>query len=144
VSRRKVVALSSAAVILLLVVAVVATFYTVTGTNFGREWTRRQIVAMTKRAHGRVYIGRISGGFLTGVRIDSLEIRDEQNVVFLATGPVTAHYDPRDLLDRRILLSGVDVERPYVHLIRHADGRWNWRRPVHRGDDGDGWQVVDR
>src|ERR1700716_798870 len=63
-----------------------------------------------------------------GVMIDSLEIRDDEDSVFVASGPIRVSYDPRDLFDRRILLSNLQVQRPVVHLRQHAHGDWNWRR----------------
>ena len=53
---------------------------------------------------GKVYIGHMSGGLVGGVRIDSVEIRDDEDSVFFASGPITVSYDPRDLFDRRISL----------------------------------------
>src|SRR5204862_162615 len=76
----------------------------------------------------KVYIGRMSGGFFNGVTIDSVEIRDDEDSVFFASGPITVAYDPRDLFDRRILLSFLQAEHPYVHLRQHENGDWNWRR----------------
>ena len=77
---------------------------------------------------GKVYIGRMSGGFFNGVTIDSLEIRDDEDSVFVASGPIRVSYDPRDLFDRRILLSNLQVQHPVVHLRQHENGDWNWRR----------------
>ena len=83
---------------------------------------------LASRVQGSLHVGRIHGSLLTGVRIDSLEIRGPDDSLFVATGPVTVEYDPRDLLDRRLLLRHVRVERPVVHLRRYDDGTWNFRR----------------
>src|SRR5712691_2907709 len=72
--------------------------------------------------------GQTSGGFFTGVTIDSVEIKDDEDSVFFASGPITVEYDPRDLFDRRILLSHLEADHPVVHLRQHANGDWNWRR----------------
>jgi translocation and assembly module TamB len=48
--------------------------------------------------------------------------------VFFASGPIRLSYDARDLFDRRILLSSLDAQHPFVHLRQHENGDWNWRR----------------
>ena len=62
-----------------------------------------------------------------GVTIDSVDIRDDEDSLFVSTGPVKVHYDMRDLFDQRILLSHLDVQHPTVHLRQHENGHWNWR-----------------
>jgi len=41
---------------------------------------------------------------LTGITIDSLELREPNDSLFLATGPVRVTYDPRDIMDGVIYL----------------------------------------
>ena len=135
-TRRRIVAVASAVSLLAIGLLAALVFVSVTQTSFGRERVRRLLMGYASKAHGKVYIGRLGGGLLTGVTIDSLEIRDEQDSVFLATGKVTISYDPRDFLDRRVLLSYVQVERPFVHLKRHPDQTWNWRRIFPPGPKG--------
>jgi translocation and assembly module TamB len=128
-ARRRYVAIASAA--MLLGVGLIAGLIVVslTRTSYGQERVRSYIeTRLASRVQGTMYIGRISGGFLTGVTIDSLEIRGRDDSLFIATGPVTVEYDPRDIFDRRILLQRLVVERPVVNLTQYANGEWNWRR----------------
>src|SRR5947209_5013905 len=128
-SRRLKVAIASAAVLLALGLILVASVVTITHTSFGEERVRSLALSMLKgKTHGRVYLGHVGGGFFNGATIDSLEIRDDEDSLFIATGPIRVKYDPRDLFDRRILLSYVKVERPRVILREHENGDWNWRR----------------
>jgi translocation and assembly module TamB len=46
----------------------------------------------------------------------------------VATGRITVAWDPRDLIDRRILLGRVQVENPFVRLQKYENGEWNYRR----------------
>ncbi|HJR64499.1 MAG TPA: translocation/assembly module TamB domain-containing protein [Gemmatimonadaceae bacterium] len=138
-SRRRLVAIASASVMLGIVLLVVGVLVSVTQTEFGRERVRRFLVsriAASMNGRGTMYIGRLSGGFLTGVTIDSFAIRDAEDSVFVSTGPVHVRYDIRDVLDRRLLLSHLQVDRPVVNLRRHADGTWNYRRIFPKGDKG--------
>ena len=127
--RRRVVVLASAAVLLALGALVALMLAGVTQTSYGRGVIRDLVEEqLAGRVQGSLHVGRIHGSLLTGVRIDSLEIRGPDDSLFVASGPITVQYDPRDLLDRRLLLRHVRVERPVVHLRRYEDGKWNFRR----------------
>jgi translocation and assembly module TamB len=129
VKRRRIVALVSASVLVFIAVLVLATGYVVTRTRYGQEQIRRIIQqSVASKIHGKLYVGAISGGFLSGITIDSIAIRDEQDSLFLSTGRVEATYDPRDLIDKRVLLHTLDVQHPIVHLRQYENGDWNHQR----------------
>src|SRR3954468_4286196 len=116
-TRRLRIVIASAIVLVALLVIVVLSFVGVTHTGFGQERVRRMVGTMLEgRVKGKVYVGHMSGGFFNGVTIDSVEIRDDQDSVFFASGPIRVEYDPRDLFDRRILLSYAEASHPVVHL----------------------------
>src|SRR5947209_1199657 len=128
-TRRLKIALGSAIILLGLLAIVFLSFLGVTHTSVGQERLRRMVSTMLEgRVKGKVYIGHMSGGLVGGVTIDSVEIRDDEDSVFFASGPITVAYDPRDLFDRRILLSHLEADHPVVHLRQHENGDWNWRR----------------
>src|SRR5437667_6551025 len=128
-TRRLRIAIGSAIILVGLIVIVILSFVSVTHTSIGQERLRRMVSTLLEgRVKGKVYLGRISGGLLSGVTIDSVEIRDDEDSVFFAAGPITVSYDPRDLFDRRILLSHLEVEHPFVHIRQHENGDWNFRR----------------
>src|SRR5881397_1535799 len=128
-TRRLRIAIGSAIILVGLIVIVILSFVSVTHTSIGQERLRRMVSTLLEgKVKGKVYLGRISGGLLSRVTIDSVEIRDDEDSVFFASGPITVAYDPRDLLDRRILLSHLEAEHPYLHLRQHENGDWNFRR----------------
>ena len=128
-TRRLRIVLASAIVLVGLGLILILSIIGVTHTGFGQERVRGMVMTMLSgQVKGKVYIGRMSGGFFNGVTIDSLEIRDDEDSVFFASGPIRVSYDPRDLFDRRILLSDFQAEHPVVHIRQHANGDWNWRR----------------
>ena len=47
---------------------------------------------------GTIYIGRITGSLFTGVELDSTSIRDEEDSLVVATGPIIVRYDPREAM----------------------------------------------
>ena len=127
-SRLRIV-IGSAIILVGLLVIVILSVVGVTHTGFGQTRVRQMVLTMLEgNVKGKVYIGHMSGGFFTGVTIDSVEIKDDQDSVFFASGPITVEYDPRDLFDRRILLSHLEAEHPVVNLRQHQNGDWNWRR----------------
>ncbi len=127
-SRLRIV-IGSAIILVGLLVIVILSVVGVTHTGFGQTRVRNLVLTMLEgNVKGKVYVGHMSGGFFTGVTIDSVEIKDDEDSVFFASGPITVEYDPRDLFDRRILLSHLEADHPVVHLRQHANGDWNWRR----------------
>lgn len=129
-TRRRLVAIVSAGVMCLIGLAVLAVLLALTQTDVGREWVRdyvRQTLATALRGKGSMYIGRLGGGLLSGFTIDSLAIRDAEDSLFVASGPINLHYDLRDLVDKRIRLSSVDLQHPVIDLRRHADRSWNFQ-----------------
>jgi hypothetical protein len=128
-SRRKLIVAWSAIALLLVLIVIAGGIFSLTQTNFGQDQVRKYVQSwINGKVRGTFYVGRITGGLFTGVTIDSLEIRDERDSLFLRSGPVRVRYDMRDIFDRRILLSHVELTRPVVRLHEHLDGKWNYQR----------------
>src|SRR4051812_46956482 len=126
IKRRRLVALVSVIALLVIGLVTVVTGLFITRTSYGQEELRRLIQGQLASAiKGKVYLGAVRGGFLTGITIDSIAIRDADNdSLMLSTGRITASYDPRDLIDKRLLLRDVLVEHPIVYIRQHTSGRW--------------------
>jgi translocation and assembly module TamB len=125
--RRRHVALASAVVILIMGSALAVGLGTLTRSVGGREWIRAQVQrALSGAMRGKIHVGALSGGFLTGITIDSLEFREPNDSLFLAAGPVRVTYDPRDIMDGVIYLRSLDVQRPFMRLQRRND-KWNYQ-----------------
>jgi len=147
--RQRIVTLSGLALLAMFaMVAFIA--FSLTRTGYGQGQVRKFVQSwVSGKVRGTIHVGRISGGLLNGVTIDSIEIRDEEDSLFLATGRITVKYDLRDLFDRRIMLSHLDVASPVVHVRQHENGDWNWRRifpegskTPHRTERGFGDFIV--
>jgi translocation and assembly module TamB len=133
-TRRNFIALVSLCVLVMLGVLVVGTGLVATKSEWGqatvRGWIESRVASSVK---GKLHLGRIGGNFLTGITIDSLELRDDEDSLFVSTGKVTLRYDPRDLVDRRLYFRSVDLEHPVIVLRQHEDWQWNYRRMFKRG-----------
>ncbi|MDQ2666145.1 MAG: translocation/assembly module TamB [Gemmatimonadota bacterium] len=128
-TRRNFIALVSLCVLVALGAIVVGVALFATQSEYGQTAMSRAIEARVKASiHGKVHVGRVSGSFLTGVTIDSLELRDDEDSLVVATGKVTVRYDPRDLVDRRLYFTNVELEHPQVVLRQHENWQWNYRR----------------
>src|SRR5579872_110016 len=129
-TRRRLVALVSAGLLFLIGLAVVGLLLALTQTDVGRRWVRdyvQQTLVEALRGKGSIYVGRLGGNLLSGFTIDSLAIRDADDSLFVASGPIKLHYDLRDLVDKRIRLSQVELSHPVINLRRHADQTWNYQ-----------------
>jgi autotransporter translocation and assembly factor TamB len=142
-TRRLRIAIGSAIILVGLLAIVVLSFLGVTRTSVGQERVRRMVASMLEgKVKGKVYIGHMTGGLVGGVRIDSVEIRDDEDSVFFASGPITVSYDPRDLFDRRILLSqleaeaarerGLELQKDLPSQRREGEAQRARLRPIYR------------
>jgi translocation and assembly module TamB len=126
--RRRVVVGLSALILFALGLVVAAVGVSITQTAWGREQIRRIIVARLRTAiHGRLYVGRLGGNLFSNVELDSIEIRDPEGRLFLATGRLYAEFDPRDLVDQRILLQRLEIEHPVVRIVKYRKTGWNYK-----------------
>ena len=127
--RRHLVVVVSAVTLLAIVFIAVVSIGIGVNTSSGREQIRVLIQKQVGgRVHGRLHVGAVTGVLLTSLTIDSLEIRGEDDSLFLSTGKVTVQYNPRDLLDRRLLLRNVQVEHPALRVQQYPKGDWNHQR----------------
>ncbi len=125
--------------VLLIVVAGVATLTQ-------SEWGTRQVVQyavnrVNGAIQGTLYIGRISGSIFTGMTIDSLEIRDKNDSLFVAVARLQMEYDPRDLLDKRVLFRNVRMSRLRANVFEDSLGMFNFRRIFPSGPPGPAQEV---
>ena len=136
-TRRRLVALVSAAVLLTLGLLVFATGLFVTQTSTGRAKLRDFIQPMvaSKVRGGSLYLGQMSGNFISNLTFDTVAIRDKRGELFLSTGRVTVTYNWRDIVDNRILIRRAEVAHPYVHLVQHSNGQWNFKEIFASGVD---------
>jgi translocation and assembly module TamB len=130
VPRRRLVVLASALAIFALGLIAAILVFSATQTDYGRAKIRNIALGLiAPKVRGKIYIGKISGSVFTGVTIDSVEIRDVNDSLFVATGPIAVRYDPRDIWDKRLLFQSVEIQRPVVVLRRDTtNAPWNYKR----------------
>ena len=128
--RRHLVVIVSAITLLTLAFIAMVTVGVGIGTQQGRDQIRSivQLQLGTQIRGGKVHLGQVTGNVITGFSIDSIAIRDDQDSLFLSSGRVTVDYDPRDVLDRRLLLRSLRLEHPFLQLRQYPEGDWNFQR----------------
>ena len=128
-SRRRMIAIVSAGLLLSGLVIAVLVVLSATQTAYGRERVRDFIASrIAASARGKWHLGKVTGGLLGGFDIDSLEIRDADDSLFIASGPIHLEYDFRDIFDRRILLRKLEFQRLVLNLTQHSAREWNFNR----------------
>ena len=131
--RRRTIVLATATVLLGFAALGVSAVAMLTQTERGRVMIMRVVLPTLRRAMpGYLYIGRVSGTLFTDLTIDSLEIREPNGRVFVRTGPIHVTYDPRDLLDRRVVIKSLEVTRPNLTVVDYGADDWNWKRALRR------------
>lgn len=130
-ARRRTVVIATAAVLLGFGALLAAGIAVLTQTDRGLAVVRSALIPTISAAvSGRIHVGAIHGTLFTSLTIDSLEIREPNGKPFINTGRITITYDPRDLLDRRIVLHSVEVEHPIIVLVDYGNDDWNFRRAL--------------
>ncbi|CAN5376915.1 hypothetical protein BH23GEM2_BH23GEM2_17240 [soil metagenome] len=128
-SRRLRVVLFSAAILAAVLVLVLAAGGVATRTEYGQERVRGFLSSwLSSKVNGSMYVGRVSGGLLGGITVDSVEIRDDRGELFVASGRAVVRYDVRDIFDRRTMIRHLALTNPVVHIRQYHDGSWNFRR----------------
>ncbi len=134
IRRRRLVLVAGLITVVLMALAAVGSVLFVTSTNTGRGWVRTLVVQrMAPAVKGRLHLGTISGPILTGITVDSIEIADSSGVVMVSAGKTTMRWDPRDFLDRRILIQRLITDKVLVQIIKYKDGDWNYKHIFPRG-----------
>lgn len=130
-SRRRTVVIATATVLLCFGALIAGGIAILTQTDRGLAVVRSALIPTVSAAiSGRLHIGAIHGTLFTNLTIDSLQLLEPNGGPFLTTGKIRISYDPRDLLDRRIILRSVEVDHPVVTLVDYGNDDWNFRRAL--------------
>lgn len=96
-----------------------------TQSKFFKDRLREFILStVSENIDGSLYLGTISGNFITGFSIDSLAIMHSDEV-FLSVGKIKLHHDPYTIIGKRITLRSLTIEHPKVNILKSKDGKWN-------------------
>lgn len=146
--RRRIV-LTAAALLLSVGLIVTIAAIWLMKTDSGLGFVRSQFVnALSGKVKSNFHVGGITGD-LNSPTIDSIEVRDMDDSVIFASGPISFELNLLDLWEKRIALRNVVIERPYFHLRRVnvspalPSGEWNYK-PMMNRDTGSVIPKVTR
>ncbi|HEY8105969.1 MAG TPA: hypothetical protein VIE46_07655, partial [Gemmatimonadales bacterium] len=109
----------------------------------GRDLVARSVSSELSRAlNGSVQVASVSGSFLYDLTIEGLVVRDTSGVLLADLPHVRITYRLPNFLARRFVLARLQVERPTIQLIKHANGRMNYEDVLRLGGPGGGTSPL--
>jgi hypothetical protein len=114
---------------------VLAMIWTAPGRDLLARGVSRYLDTMFR---GDVEVGKLSGSFLFGLKIDGLTIRDTSGVLFADIPRLEVAYSIPNFLANRIVFTGVRMVQPTIQLIKHRNGRMNYEEILKLGETQSG------
>lgn len=134
-------------VTLLIVVGSLATLagvlFALILTPPGRALLARVVTeGLNRFVDGSVSIGAVAGSFTGDLVLRRVEIRDATGALVLASPRIRVSYRPLNLIAGRIVLDGLEAERPVISIRRRRGGRWNFEEVFHLGEGKGGGRPA--
>jgi hypothetical protein len=82
---------------------------------------------------GHVDVGAISGSFLYDLTLEDLVVRDTSGALLVDLPRVRVNFRLPNLLAGRVVLNGIQLDRPVIQLIKHRSGRMNYEEVLGLG-----------
>jgi hypothetical protein len=128
-SRRSLLIAASVVVVLILLAA----FIVPALVNVNRY--RSQVEARLQAETGKpVRIGHLALTFFprASIRVDDFEMGNPKGFPqgdFLKAKRIYAVVNAKDLLNRKVTITSLDLENPELHLLSNLQGKWNYQNP---------------
>ena len=114
-----------------LIGVLLVAFVLVTQSAFGRERVRQVAVQIAERyLLGSLHLGALRFGPGCALAIDSVSLRGPDDSLLVALGPTRATCRFGALIQQRLVVTSLDVARPYVVVRQAPSGVWNWSRAI--------------
>jgi translocation and assembly module TamB len=105
----------------------------------GRDLLARTVSRMLDRiVTGQVKVGAISGSFLYDLTLEDLVVRDTSGALLADLPRARVTYRLPNLIAGQVVLSGIQLERPTIQLIKHRNGRMNYEEVLRIGKGSPG------
>lgn len=105
----------------------------------GRDLLARTVSRLLDRiVLGQVRVGAISGSFLYDLTLENLVVRDTSGALLASLPRAKVSYRLPNLLAGQVVLSGVELDRPTIQLIKHRNGRMNYEEVLRIGKGSKG------
>lgn len=105
----------------------------------GRDLLARTVSQMLDRiVTGTVRVGAISGSFLYDLTLENLVVRDTSGALLADLPRARITYRLPNLIAGQVVLSGMQLDRPTIQLIKHRSGRMNYEEVLGIGKGSKG------
>ena len=105
----------------------------------GRDLLARTVSrGLDRIVNGQVKVGAISGSFLYDLTLENLVVRDTSGELLVDLPRVRVAYRLPNFIAGQVVLSGMQLERPTIHLIKHRNGRMNYEEVLGIGKGSKG------
>jgi translocation and assembly module TamB len=105
----------------------------------GRDLLARTVSRMLDRiVTGTVKVGAISGSFLYDLTLENLVVRDTSGALLADLPRARVTYRLPNLIAGQVVLSGIQLDRPTIQLIKHRNGRMNYEEVLGIGKGSKG------
>jgi autotransporter translocation and assembly factor TamB len=105
------------------------------GTRAGRTMLARIASgAVEKALAGSVTVGEVRGSLLTGVVLIDVRLLDPDSTLVAFLPRAELGYNPIDFAAGRIVLMEVRLDRPYINIVQHRNGKTNFDELLRLGE----------
>ncbi|MEA2712621.1 MAG: translocation and assembly module TamB [Gemmatimonadales bacterium] len=105
----------------------------------GRDLLARTVSKLLDRiVTGQVKVGAISGSFLYDLTLENLVVRDTSGALLADLPRARVSYRLPNLIAGQVVLSGLELDRPTIQLIKHRNGRMNYEEVLGIGKGSKG------
>jgi TamB, inner membrane protein subunit of TAM complex len=105
----------------------------------GRDLLARTVSRLLDRiVTGQVKVGAISGSFLYDLTLENLVVRDTSGALLADLPRAKVSYRLPNLIAGQVVLSGMELDRPTIQLIKHRNGRMNYEEVLGIGKGSKG------
>jgi translocation and assembly module TamB len=105
----------------------------------GRDLLARTVSRILDRiVIGTVKVGAISGSFIYDLTLENLVVRDTSGALLADLPRARVSYRLPNLIAGQVVLSGLELDRPTIQLIKHRNGRMNYEEVLGIGKGSKG------
>lgn len=97
------------------------------GTRAGRSLLARVASSAVQSAlAGTIEVGEVRGSLLTGVVLIDVRLVDQDSTLVAFLPRAELGYNPIDFAAGRVVLMEVRLDRPFINIVQHANGKTNF------------------
>jgi translocation and assembly module TamB len=105
------------------------------GTRAGRTMLARIASTSVERVlAGTVTVGEVRGSLLTGVVLTDVRLMDPDSTLVAFLPRAEFGYNPIDFAAGRIVLMEVRLDRPFINIVQHRNGKTNFDELLRLGE----------